>query len=71
MEDNFIKKLTFDEDTFDINTHKKAATVATRKKARIKRNRRKIAVGKIVLTIAALMLAVLLYYFISTSFLHP
>jgi len=65
MDDNKSKVLSFEEDTFDLQSYKEAADATRREKARIKRNRRKISVGKILLAIAALTVSIVLYYLLS------
>ena len=65
MDDNKSKVLSFEEDTFDLESQQNAADAQKRKKARIKRSRRKITLGKIILTLAALAISIALYYFIS------
>jgi len=57
--------INFDEDTFDLEAHKKTADALIRKKSRIKRARRIIAFGKVVLTILAFAIAILSYYLIT------
>jgi len=68
MDINQTKVLRFDEDTFDLQAHKKAADTLKREKARIKRIRRNIMLGKTVLAVAALSVSVLLYYLVSVLF---
>ena len=52
---------TFDEDEFDLIEHKNAATASTQAKARVRRDRRKISVGRIVVMLAAFAVCALLY----------
>jgi len=52
---------TFDEDDFDLIAHKNAATANTQAKARVKRDRRKVSVGRIVIMILAFVACALLY----------
>ena len=52
---------TFDEDDFDLIEHKKEATSLTKAKARIKRDRRKLSVGRVIIWISAFALCALLY----------
>jgi hypothetical protein len=65
MDDNKSKVLSFEEDTFDLESQQNAAGAQKRKKARIKRSRRRITVGKIVLALAALAISIALYYLVS------
>jgi len=65
MDEKKSKVLSFEEDIFDLRAYKKAADAKRREKARIKRVRRKILVGKILLAIAALSISVVLYYLLS------
>ena len=59
---NEMKSLDFCEDSFDIAAHKKAAMEASRKKADVVRAKRNISFGKGVLTIAALVAFILLFF---------
>ena len=59
-------KPTFDEDSFDLIAHKKAATSHTQAKAHVKRIRLKVTVGRIIVTIAAFAVCALLYFMAST-----
>jgi len=52
---------TFDEDNFDLIEHKNAATATTQAKARVKRDRRKVSVGRIVVMLIAFVVCALLY----------
>ena len=60
--DNELNTLDFSEDSFDISAHKKAAMEASRKKADVMRAKRNISFGKVVLTIAALVVFILLFF---------
>ena len=51
----------FNVDDFDLIAHKKAATTNAQAKAREKRDRRKISVGKIVVMIAAFIVCALIW----------
>lgn len=57
--------IKFDEDSFDLDEHKKAVDAIVQEKARNKRIRRNIKIGKILLAITAPIIAVLLYYTVS------
>jgi len=57
--------LRFDEDSYDLNEHRKKAEAVVEKKSRIKRIRRNIGVGKILMAIAALVISIALFYFAS------
>ena len=61
------KVTTFDEDNFDLNEYRKTASAAAWEKFRTKTTRRQIVVGKIILTIVALSISVLLYYIITVT----
>ena len=65
MDDNKSKVLSFEEDTFDLESQQNAADAQKRKKARIKRSRRRITVGKVLLALGALVVSVALYYLAS------
>ena len=60
------KAPSFDEDNFDINEHKKAATTQAKIKAFRKRAHRKITVGRVVVWVVALAVCVTLYLMAST-----
>ena len=60
------KNLTFDEDNFDLIAHKNAATAETQGKARVKRVRRKVTVGRIIVMMVAFVACALLYLMLST-----
>ena len=53
---------TFDEDAFDLIAHKKAVSTETKAKAFKKRAHRKIAVGRIIVFVVALVVCVALYF---------
>ena len=53
---------TFDEDSFDLLEHKKAASTEIKAKAFKKRAHRKIAVGRIVVFFVALAVCIALYF---------
>ena len=60
--DNKNKTLDFSEDSFDISAHKRAAMALSRKKADVKRAKRNISFGKVLLTIVALVAFILLFF---------
>ena len=62
------KRITFAEDEFDLQKFKNAENTALQQKAQLKRNRRKILIGKIILIPIALATSVALYYFLSLLF---
>jgi len=62
MTNNETQAIKFDEDTFDLTEHRKAADTVCREKARVRRIRRQLALGKIFLAIAAFAIFLLLYY---------
>ena len=57
-----MNPLNFEEDSFDLDEHKRAADMLVQDKIRLKSVCRKIKVGKVLLGIAALIIAVALYY---------
>jgi len=57
--------LRFDEDSYDPNEYRKTLEAARDKKSRIKRMRRNISIGKILMAVAALIISVALFYFAS------
>jgi len=61
MDLNNLNMPTFEEDNFDLIEHKNAATASTQAKARVKRDRRKVSVGRIVVMILAFIICALLY----------
>jgi len=67
---NDVKPLAFDEDTFDLAAHKKAANELTKGKSQVKRIRRQVVIGKVLLAIAAIIIFFLIYRMVaSTNFL--
>ena len=62
-----VKPLGFDEDNFDLAAHKKAADTVIREKSRIKRIHRHVAIGKILMAVAAVVIFFLVYYIIATT----
>ena len=56
---------SFNEDDFDLIEHKNAATSNTQAKARIKRDRRKVSIGRIVVMLVAFVVCALLYFMVS------
>ena len=52
---------SFNEDDFDLIAHKNAATSCAQAKAREKRDRRKISIGKIIVMLAAFVVCALLW----------
>jgi len=56
---------TFEEDNFDLAAHKNAAAATTQTKAKIKRDRRKISVGRIIVMLIAFVVCALLYVMFS------
>ena len=65
MSINNKKTVIFTEDTFDLEAYKEATNAKIREKARIKRIRRNITLGKIMLTISAFSISILIYYILS------
>jgi len=61
-----VNPLNFEEDSFDLDEHKKAADMLVQDKIRLKSVSRKIKFGKALLAIAALIIAVALYYVLAT-----
>ena len=59
--ENDVKPIGFDEDAFDLEAHKKAADAVTKRKTRVKHIRRQVAIGKIMLAIAAIAIFFLIY----------
>jgi len=57
---------SFNEDDFDLIAHKNAATTVAQAKAREKRDRRKVSVGRVVIMLAAFVLCALLWFMISS-----
>ena len=60
--DKNSNSLDFKEDSFDISAHKKAALDASKKKAEVTRAKRNISLGKGLLTVAALVVFILLFF---------
>lgn len=57
-----IKSIRFEEDTFDLAEHKKAADAVTREKNRVNKIRRQVVVGKVIMAFAAFAIFFLIYY---------
>ena len=53
--------ISFGEDTFDLEAHKKEAAAFSRKKAREKRVRRQVLIGKIMLGVATVIIFFMLF----------
>jgi hypothetical protein len=51
-----VNTMRFDEDSFDLSEHKKAADAVTREKARVKRIRRQVRLGKIVIVVVTIII---------------
>jgi len=56
---------SFAEDDFDLQEHKKAANSLTQTKAYAKLARRKVAVGRIIIMVAAIATCILLWFMAS------
>lgn len=54
--------MRFDEDSFDLEEHKKAADKIIREKARDKRVRRQVKFGKIILAIVTIVIFFVLFF---------
>jgi len=67
MENKSSKVMSFAEDNFDLTAHKKAADNVTKEKARIKRVRRQVAVGKAIIAVSAFVIFLLLFIIASTA----
>jgi|GEM_PF-1983101 len=66
-----VKPIAFAEDNFDLTAHKKAADAVTREKSRVKRIHRHVAIGKVLMAIAAIVIFFLIYYIVvSTDFIN-
>jgi len=52
---------TFEEDEFDLIEHKNATTAKTLAKAKVKRDRRKVSVGRIIVMLVAFAVCAILY----------
>ena len=61
------KVMSFDEDNFDLAAHKKAADAVAKEKARVKRVRRQVAIGKVVMTIVAFLIFMLIFIIAATT----
>jgi len=61
MQKTTSKVMSFEEDSFDLAEHKKAADTVTRQKAHVKRVRRQVAIGKAVMAVAAFIIFLLLF----------
>ena len=48
--------MRFDEDSFDLTEHKKAADAVAREKARVERVRRQVRFGKIMLAVVTILI---------------
>jgi len=55
----------FNEDNFDLQEHKKAANTIAQTKAYAKSARRKVAVGRIIIMVAAIAVCGLLWFMVS------
>jgi len=63
-----VTKITsFEEDNFDLYEYRKSANATAREQSRVNSIRRQIFVGKVILAIVALSIAVLLYYVITVT----
>ena len=54
--------MRFDEDKFDLSEYKKTADAEMREKARIKRVRRQVKIGKIMLAFVTIIIFFILFY---------
>ena len=61
---------TFMEDRFDLAEFKKAMNVTIQRKANIRNDHRKIAIGKAIISAASLAISVFLYWLISITFVQ-
>ena len=52
---------TFEEDEFDLIEYKNATTAKTLAKAKVKRDRRKVSVGRIIVMLIAFVVCAMLY----------
>ena len=59
--------LNFTEDNFDPEIYKEAAVAAIREQARAKRNRRILIFGKFSIALVSFLIALLLFYLVSTA----
>lgn len=55
----------FNEDDFDLTEHKKAANTAAQTKAHAKSVRRKVAIGRVIIMVAAIAVCGLLWFMVS------
>jgi len=60
-----VEAQTFDEDDFDLLEHKKAANTVAQAKAHAKSVRRKVAVGRVIIMVAAIAVCGLLWFMVS------
>jgi len=60
-----ISPQTFDEDSFDLQEHKKAANTVTQAKAYAKSVRRKVAVGRFIIMVAAIAVCGFIWFMVS------
>jgi hypothetical protein len=56
-----INAMRFDEDSFDLTEHKKAADAIAREKARAERVRRQVRFGKIMLAVVTIIVFLVLF----------
>jgi hypothetical protein len=54
--------IRFDEDSFDLAEHKRAADAIIREKARVKRVRRQVKTGKIILAVVTIIIFFILFF---------
>ena len=64
-----MNSLNFEEDAFDLEEHRQKAQNIVAKKARIKDKERQISIGKALLAVAAIAIAVGLFYLLSVAFI--
>ena len=62
--------LDFCEDSFELGSHKKSAMGESRKKSETNRAKRQISFGKALLTIAAMLVFVILFFLIMGALGH-
>ena len=62
-----ITPIGFEEDSFDLAAHKKAADAVTREKSRVKRVHRQVIVGKVMLALATVVIFYLIAHIAFTS----
>ena len=60
-----INTQKFDEDDFDLIEHKKAANTIAQTKAHAKSVRRKVAVGRVIIMVAAIAVCGFLWFLVS------